>query len=185
MNREIRYTLNDSDEIVAVNDDWDAFATANGAPHLAAGQVLGRSLWEFVTDDTTRLLYRDVLARVRRDRAIRFTFRCDAPDCRRQLEMEVSGAPDGGTTFRVRTLAEETRPPQPLLDPAHPRSAQLLRACGWCKKVDLDGRWVEVEEAVEAMGLFQHAELPQVTHGICDDCFARMSAAIEEAATAN
>ena len=179
MEREIQYTLNDADEIVEVNDDWDVFATANGAPHLAAGQVLGRSLWDFVTDDTTRLLYRDVLARVRRDRAVRFTFRCDAPDCRRQLEMEVSAAPRGGATFCVRTVAEETRPPQALLDPAHPRSGQLLRACGWCKKVDLGGRWAEVEQAVDVLGLFHHAALPQVTHGICDDCFASMTATIE------
>lgn len=181
MDREIRYTLNDRDQIVAVNDGWDAFATANGAAHLAAGQVLGRSLWDFVTDGTTRLLYRDVLARVRRDRAVRFTFRCDAPDCRRHLEMEVSGAPEGGTTFRVRTLAEEPRPRQPLLDPTRPRSGALLRACGWCKRFDLGGRWAEVEEAVEALDLFHHAELPPVTHGICDHCFARMTAAIEGA----
>lgn len=183
MARDIRYTLNEHDHIVAVNDEWDAFAAANGAAHLTAGQVLGRSIWDFVTDNTTRLLYRDVLARVRRNRAIRFTFRCDAPDCRRQLEMEVSADPSGRTSFCVRTLAEEPRPTQPLLDVAHPRNSQWLRVCGWCKKVDLRGRWVEVEEAVEALGLFNQADLPQVTHGICDDCYVKMAAAIDAADT--
>ena len=55
-NDEILYRLNDRDEIVFVNDVWSEFATANDGRHLVPSQVLGRSLWDFITDLTTRQL---------------------------------------------------------------------------------------------------------------------------------
>lgn len=181
MAHEVRYTVNADDDIVFVNEAWDTFAQENGAAHLTSTHVLGRSLWDFVTDDTTRLLYRDVLARIRGTTAMRFTFRCDAPACRRHLELEVTGGRNGDAVFLVRTLKEEPRPAQPLLDPAQLRSDALLRMCSWCKRIDVNGHWVDVEEAVTALGLFDRPRLPQVTHGICDDCYARMAEAIAQA----
>lgn len=88
--------------------------------------------------------------------------------------MDVSPGPDGSVEFRVRTLSEEERPPQPLFDPGRPRSEDLLRVCGWCKKVDVGGRWKEVEEAVPLLGLFEQTLLPHLTHGICEDCYHGM-----------
>lgn len=176
VDNNIRYTLNAKDELIAVDGQWDAFATANGGAHLTERHVLGRSIWDFVSDPTTRLLYRDVLARVRRDRTVEFTFRCDAPDCRRLLAMTVTGDPSGWVVFEIRTVTEERRRAQPLLDAKTPRSSDLLRLCGWCKKVDVSGRWTEVEDAVDALGLFDQPVLPQVTHGICETCYTSMAA---------
>jgi hypothetical protein len=172
---EVCYWLNDRDEIVFVNDAWGAFAAANGGEHLSAADVLGRPLWGFVADPATQHLYRQVLARVRGGRAARFTFRCDSPDCRRLMEMEVGRGPEGVTEFRSRTLSEEVRQPQALLDPARPHSGGLVRVCGWCKKVDVGGRWEEVEEAVSRLALFERPVLPRLTHGICEGCFATMT----------
>ncbi|MDT8319362.1 MAG: hypothetical protein RQ826_02420 [Xanthomonadales bacterium] len=177
---EIHYRLNDRDEIVYVNEVWDLFALANSGEHLTATRVLGRPLWDFITDDTSRRLYRVVLAKVRDDRPVRFDFRCDSPDCRRLLEMEVSRGQHGSTEFRVRTLAKEKRQPQALLDPYRPPSGELLCVCAWCKRVDMGDRWTEVEEAVSLLGLPERSLLPEVTHGICEDCNARMVATLSD-----
>jgi hypothetical protein len=171
---EIHYRLNDRDEIVFLNEAWGPFAVANGDDRLAAAEVLGRPLWEFISDPTTRHLYRDILARARRGAPVRFTFRCDSPSCRRVLAMDVSGGPGGAVEFRTRVLSEEAREPQPLLERDRPRSEEFVRMCGWCKKVDVGGRWAEVEEAVARLGLFDRPLLPRLTHGICEDCYARM-----------
>jgi hypothetical protein len=32
------------------------------------------------------------------------------------------------------------------------------------------GGWVEVEEAVRELWLFERTQLPQITHGVCPDC---------------
>ena len=83
--------------------------------------------------------------------------------------MEASLVGNGGVEFNVRTLSIEKRPPQALLDPAV-RSGPLLRICGWCKKIPIGVRWVEIEEAISEMHLFENAALPRLTHGICEEC---------------
>jgi hypothetical protein len=177
---EIHYRVNDRGEIVFVNQAWDTFASANSGEHLTAPQVLGRPLLGFISDCTTRALYQDILARVRSGRSIRFILRCDSPECRRLLEMEVSHGLDDVTDFRVRTVSQTAREPEPLLDSDRPHSDKPLRVCGWCKKLDANGRWAEVEEAVFLLGLFERPLLPDITHGICEDCYSRMVASMSE-----
>lgn len=175
---ETLYRLNERDEIVFVNDAWETFASSNAGGHLSGARVLGRPLWDFITDPATEFLYREVLARIRDGRIVSFVFRCDSADCRRRMDMEVSGEAGGGARFRVRTLSEEAREPQLLFDPDRKNTGELLRVCGWCKKVDVGEQWVEVEEAVAALGLFDRSLLPDVTHGICESCFSDMAAVV-------
>jgi hypothetical protein len=85
---------------------------------------------------------------------------------------------DGKVEFRVRTISEENRPPQVLLEPSAARSDQLLRVCAWCKKIHLEDRWVEVEEVTVRLRLFERSLLPLMTHGICELCHQGMSATL-------
>jgi hypothetical protein len=45
-----------------------------------------------------------------------------------------------------------------------------LDVCSWCRKVKANARWLEVEEAVNALGLLLELALPPTNHGICPDC---------------
>jgi hypothetical protein len=177
---ELRYRLNDRDEIVFVNEAWNDFARANGGDDLVAPRVLGRSLWEFVTDATTRQLYRDVLKRVRGGRQVRLQLRCDTPAVRRLLELDVSQASPGTIDFRTRVIWIEHREHQALLEPDRASSEELLPTCAWCKKVDLGGTWVEVEDAVAQLRLFERPLLPRLTHGICQSCYAEITKVLVE-----
>ncbi len=171
---DMRYAVNDRDEIVFVNDAWCAFAAANGGERLGPDAVLGRSLWQFIADPTTQRLYHKVLERVRVGHDVRFNFRCDSPDRRRLLAMEVVQVPGGVIEFRTRMLSEEARAWQPLFDPASAHSNEFVYVCAWCKRVDVGGEWVEVEEAVARLELFDRPVLPQLSHGICRSCYAEM-----------
>jgi hypothetical protein len=172
---EVVYRLNDRDEITYVNEGWCSFARANQAVGLDPEHVLHRPLWGFVADSSTRQLYRDLLASVRTGRTVRFEFRCDMPGCRRLLEMEVCPAGPGAVEFRTRVLWEQPRVPVSLLAEGSARSEDLLRVCSWCKRVDIGGEWAEVEEAVARLRLFDLPRLPMLTHGICQDCFTRLT----------
>lgn len=176
---DLCYQLNEQDEIVFVNEAWDAFAKANGSEALTAPRVVGRRLWGFITDATTRQLYLDVLKRVRSGSRVRFQFRCDTPSRRRLLEMDVSQVP-AAIEFRTRVIWEEEREYQALLEPDRPASDEFLHVCAWCKKVDVGARWAEVEDAVSALKLFERPLLPQLTHGICQACYLEMTKVIEE-----
>ena len=109
-----------------------------------------------------------------------FPLRCDSPSVRRLLSVQVSPAVSGLVGFRVRTVSEEARPAVPLLGPGTPRARELLRVCGWCNRVDVAGAWAEVEDAVARLGLFERPAVPAVTHGMCGDCEARMTALLGE-----
>jgi hypothetical protein len=51
--------------------------------------------------------------------------------------------------------------------------------CGWCKRVHLEERWCELEEAMQISGLLCEAPLPGISHGMCAACEAAVLAALE------
>lgn len=178
MSDEVVYRVDSKDRLAAVNPEWDRFAAANGAAGLRSPEVLSRSLWDFVSDGATRHFYTVVLEQARAGRRLRYPFRCDAPDLRRFLEMDASGADHGSVEFRVRTLKTEPREPVALMDPSRERDGPAIRMCGWCKKVVVGNAYVEVEEAIVRLDLFAGATLPPITHGICPPCEARLYATL-------
>ncbi len=169
---DIVYHLNADDEIVLVNEAWSRFASANGGEAAMAPMVLHRRLWGFIADPPTRHIYHTLFKRVRSGgETIRLTFRCDAPALRRLHELEVAPREGGGIGCRVHQLAVQQRDPVVLLDPAQPRADQLIRICGWCKRIATqDGAWLHLEDAVTRSNLFVDQFPPELTHGICPDC---------------
>lgn len=175
---DIVYWLDAKDKICFVNEAYDRFAAANGGPAVASPAVLHQSIWNYITDSTTRQIYRNMLARVRAGRPIEFRIRCDSPAHRRLLQINVSLNDKDLVVFRIGTIAEVTRPRVALLDAKRARSGELLRMCSWCNKVQLGGDWVEVGDAVVRLHLFEKGMLPGLTHGICEQCSASMMAAL-------
>ncbi|MDQ3171420.1 MAG: hypothetical protein M3Q55_14895 [Acidobacteriota bacterium] len=166
------YRIDRGDVIADTNDAWAHFAQANQAPQLS--DVLGQSLWDHVSDNTTRQIYRDLIARVRAGHEVTFPYRCDAPALRRFMRMTMRPAPDRGVLFDSVIERAEARPAPPLLGgPAAGSSGVIVRVCSWCKRVHVRETWQEVEVAVESLGLFD-GPAPALTHGMCEDCYARI-----------
>lgn len=178
----LTYRIDRHDVIADVNDGWAPFAQTNHAPQIA--DVLGQSLWDHVADGTTRQVYRDLLARVREGHEVTFSYRCDAPALRRFMRMTMIPAPDRGVVFQSVVERTEARAVSPLVDgpaagqPGPPGSSGVIvRVCSWCKRVHVRETWQEVEVAVEWLGLFGGGPAPSLTHGMCEDCYARVMAA--------
>lgn len=175
------YRVGPGDELMSVNPAWSTSAASGDAPGLAGPAIIGRPLWQFISDGTTRQLYRAILDRVRTTgRPVALHFRCDTPALQRLLRMQLSPEPGGVVRFEVHNVAERSRPPVALLDPATPRSPAIVRICGWCKRLPLpDGSWVEVEAAVDRLDLLDSPVLPTLSHGMCPDCYRTLMAALE------
>lgn len=166
------YRIDGSDTISFVNDAWALFAAENGAPQLAC-ETVGRSLWSYVAGKEVIHLQKVLVRRVRQEGAPRsFPFRCDSPLLRRLLRLELVPMPGDAVEFRSQIVHEEPwAQPIRLLDPIAPRAnGPLLRMCSWCKRIALGERWLEVEAYADEKGLFDSVALPEITHGICDDC---------------
>lgn len=170
------YELDEKLRIVSVGAGWAEFAMTNRAPELVPPPgPLGQSALSCIADSTSEQVFDRLFKRVTETgRAIEFPFRCDSPTLRRFMEFRIE--PRNPAGLRIETTMErvEARPPVALLEPRREHGGDLLRMCGWCKAVDLDGRWCEVEEALTALRLFERDQLPAITHGMCPSCSERM-----------
>ncbi|MGA7828510.1 MAG: hypothetical protein WCA04_12655 [Geobacteraceae bacterium] len=178
-----RYLIDGADRIICVSGNWLAFAQRNEAAESChPDRVINRSIWDFVDGIETTHLYELILEKVRStDRSVRVPFRCDAPGTRRYLELLITPVQRDFVEFVSALLYEEPRDHVELLASGVPRSEEFIRICSMCKKVELSkNSWVEIEEAIEALRLFDKTTLPQITHGLCHECFAYGMAEVEK-----
>jgi len=174
----LSYAIDEQDHLIKVDNGFYRFAEENGWNE--AGTSLGRSLWDYVAGQEMKKLQRLLIRRVRDEVGdVELPFRCDGPGVRREMNIRIVARPGGRVVlFSARLRSEEARDlPQRLLDPSTPRSKETLEMCGWCDRFEVDGEWVEVEEAARRLGLFNQAKLPALSHGICPDCHEMLLAA--------
>ena len=168
------YRVDKKDIIVSVSQSWEAFARANAwGIELRPENVVGHLLWDFIQDTETQLLYKEVFRRVRAGRPTRaIPFRCDSPHERRFLRLLLSPLSDGQIEIKSKIIKTERRDPVSLLDKDTPRSGDFIRICSMCKKIfTTDNKWVEIEEGLAQLRLFEAREMPQLTHGLCPICY--------------
>jgi hypothetical protein len=179
--KSICYSINSADEIVTVGGNWDRFALANDAtPQLLSANILHRSLWDFVTGDALVHVYRRMLARVRSGESVSFSFRCDSPALRRFLTMRMTANADGSVEFATETIRTESREFQPLFSIQAIRGDGVLVACSWCNKIKTNEKdWLESEDAVRLLKLFESDALPALSHGICGRCYEAAFARVD------
>ena len=154
-----------------VGADWDQFAIENGAPELVSPNPLGRPLLMFLTDAATVHLYEMVFNRVAQSRRpMTFPVRCDGAARRQFFSLTVAPAPSGG--FAISSLLVRSEPRQPIMffERGARRRDDALRVCSWCQRVDINGRWYEVEEALSDLRLFERDSVPRVDAAVCADC---------------
>jgi hypothetical protein len=174
----LSYAIDEQDRLVRVDEAYYRFAEENGWEE--AGSSLGRSLWDYVAGEDLRKVQRLLLRRVRDEvGSVELPFRCDGPEVRREMDIRIAAGRGGrAVLFSARLREEEAREePMPLLDPEAPRGEELLAMCGWCDRFEVEGEWVEVEEAARRLGLFDRSELPALSHGICAECSELLLAA--------
>ncbi|MGV3720939.1 MAG: hypothetical protein ACO1SX_08510 [Actinomycetota bacterium] len=179
----IAYITSANDVIMAYGrPNWDRFASENLASHLTRPEeVLGRSLWDFITGPQAQLAHQTAAELVRSEGnpSVTYTYRCDAPDVRRELRMSITPILEmgnlSGMLYQSVTLSEAARPPVRILSPLRTPTAhsqQVISICSYCRCIrqfpePAEPVWITPEEYYE-LGLDDGA---QVSHGICPDCW--------------
>ena len=167
----LSYAIDERDRLVRVDEGYYRFAAENGWAEAATS--LGRSLWDYVAGHELRKLQRMLVRRIRNEAgSVELPFRCDGPGVRREMDIRIAAGRGGrAVLFSARLRSEEEwEEPMPLLDPEAPRGEEVLPMCGWCDRFEVEGEWVEVEEAARRLELFDRPELPALDHGICPEC---------------
>ncbi len=174
--RRLAYRLDADDRVRPLDDAWAAAAIVNAAPELAS--VGSFPLWDAIADAGSLLLWRQLVARVRETGSqLVVPYRCDTPDRRRWFEMHLGPAGGSAVDFESVFVREEAREQVRLLDRLVRRSTDgpPILLCSWCARARVDAAWVEIEDAVARLGLLAVEQPPPLTHGICPDCFERVS----------
>lgn len=169
------YCLDGLDEIVFANAAWNEFATSNGAPDLVSHKVLGKSIWDFISTETIRHVYRHILVRVRAGQTLQFDFRCDSPEQMRLMTMKISPLARNGIQFETETRRIDVREPEalPQLSKRTASTEDLIITCSWCHRLKTgEDTWFEAETAIGKLGLFERDPMPALSHGMCDLCYA-------------
>lgn len=168
MVESLSYAIDDQDRLIRLDEGFYRFAEENGWPE--AELSLGRSLWDFVAGEDVRKVLRLLIRRVRDGvRDVELTCRCDGPEVSREMDLRIAATTSGrGVLFAARVRSEEEwDEPQRLLDPAAPRGRDRLPMCAWCDRFEVDGDWVEVEEAAKRLELFRRHQMPALEHTVC------------------
>jgi hypothetical protein len=95
--KQLWYTLDHNDVISAVHPEWDAFARENGASEGAlARTVIGRKLWDFITQGDVTAIYKKAIAQARKNGVYgNIPFVCNSPTTIRHVEFSATVMPTG------------------------------------------------------------------------------------------
>lgn len=168
------YMIDKLDRIISVSDNWSLFARENEAGESChPDAILNRPLWDFIHGIEISHFYEILLKNIRaKNKTVKVPFRCDAPEKRRYLELTITPVPEESLEFTSSLIREELRDRVDMLDSGGTRSDRLITICCMCMKVALaEDRWVEVESALVSLKLFEEDPLPQISHGLCAECF--------------
>lgn len=176
-NDDIQYSIDKNDCLVDLNDNWDLFAVENGSDNLNKSAVYGIPIWNFISGDETKYVHQVLLKRVKSKGSIKnLAFRCDSPECKRFMAMDISCKEDGLITFRCKLIKTEARN-LPSFSSNSGNNKHFIRMCSWCNKIDIgQEEWVEIEDAVNRLELLEKDQLPAFTHTMCNVCMARLEA---------
>lgn len=159
------YVLDERNRICSVSGIWDEFADENGGQKLSSSDVCGRTIWDFVAGDATRMWLDAIFQLTRlRETSLERSYRCDSPDVKRFMRMRV--VPEQGRLLRIEheILATEPRPVPVSIQYAANALDEIRRRCSICGRIH-NGSWLEPQaEHVDASNRIM------VIYTVCEDC---------------
>ena len=167
------YRIDHQDRISYVNKAWIDFGVENGLTDFSEEKVIGRLLWGFIADHSVMGIYKNLFDTVRAKKSRpKIPYRCDSPDCRRFMQMELSASHEGEIKIVSEILKLEFRPSVALLEQPSNRSDKILAVCSVCKKVQLrEDTWYEIEDATAILGITNEGPYPKLSQKMCGACF--------------
>jgi len=165
------YRIDAADTITFVGPEWLRFAVENEAPELTEAAVVGRPIWSFITGEETRRLYAELFRDLRvRPTEITIPFRCDSPTVVRHMSLDLRSHGGGELELEGRLLHAATREPVDVLSRRAERSAESLPICSLCRRLFVQGEWVDAGTAIVRRRLFNAAAVPRLAETVCEAC---------------
>ena len=175
---DLDYLLDRDNRVTRLCPQWSGVARERMAAALDDEMVIGRSVWDFVHGGATLRLYDALLSHARRTgRRVQFAYRGDSPDAIRYMRMTLLPGPRGAVRFRSELLHEQSRQRAVYFTHAvYPRHPELLQ-CGLCQKIEHQGRWYTLAEALAYTDAIDELMPTEVGDTVCDSCITKIELA--------
>jgi hypothetical protein len=198
MNNTISYWLDENNIIRRVDEGWDNnLDETTRSERTTSSGIIGKPLFEFICDDTTRMYMQALLQLIRvKPQTLLRPYRCDTPEHKRFLQMRISCDDQGWVQISHEFLKSELRAkrvlfktvpsgqvptsqqPDSKLAEEQTHSAENLEnifiRCSLCNRLhDVElGYWREIED----ISLVADLEQPiPVRYGVCLKCLSGQS----------
>jgi hypothetical protein len=167
-----RYRVDETDVIDFVDRWWLAFARENNAVELNEPAVVGRKLWDFISDEPTQELYREIHVRVRTlGNPIAIPFRCDSPTLQRFMQLTISRQDEGHLMYESKLIQTKVQHRLAVLDPKKERAESVLTMCSFCKRSLIEpSGWLELENISLKLRMYEQQKVPALLYTVCPDC---------------
>ena len=179
MSPNISYWVNSQDIICKVDEHWDSTLEDSKARRVKSGVIIGKSIFDFICDDVTRMYLRTMLQSVRLiPRVLQRPYRCDSPTEKRFMEMTLEL--ESNSWVRISHKLLRTEPiATPILFKSVTTANKIEQSssyaayhvrCSICNRVRLtsgkDWRDVDKLPPEDITGI----ESLRVIYGVCSDC---------------
>ena len=175
-NSYVSYQIDNKNRIVNLSDEWEILAKGHNALHLTKQALIDKNFFDYISGIECQEIYNMLITRSRKNNTdLNFQMRCDSPDKRRLMSMHIIPLKLGGIEFRSWLENEQAREPVLFLDLKADRSEKFITVCSWCNRVMYDeDNWLEVEQAITKMDMFNDILFPQISHGMCPSCYVNV-----------
>lgn len=172
---DLAYTLGRDDRIEQLCPYWSRAARDRMGMRLDEDFILGRPLWDFINGGATLRLYDALVWHVRNTgRRVSFRYRGDCPGAIRYMRMNLT--PGEGRRVHLRSELLHDQPTARAVYFTHVdyhRSPKLVQ-CSMCNKLEADGRWYTLSEAIEHTTLLDSLLPTEVGDTVCDSCRTKL-----------
>lgn len=168
MTFELYYRLDKADRIVETGGAWDRLAQENAGTDLLSASIVGRSLYDYIHGDVSRMFVRTLVNGVRtlgRPRTV--PYRCDSPGVRRFMEMSLFREASGSILVEHRQLRTEAIQRKFDFKAGVALGRQMIIRCSHCNAVKNNGTWGEAEDLLPE----GNTQVP-VIYGVCQTCLS-------------
>ena len=165
------YWLNSADTIIAVGSGWDSFASENEGQAVVADLVVGRSLWDFIAGDPTRMWLSSILTLARiGSTPVSRPYRCDSSTVKRFMNLEIFKEADERMHL-VHTLVRTEPMASPRsFTPTISSGKKTMQRCSVCNRVNTSTGWTDADHLDPSLGT------PiAIIYAVCADCMRFMS----------
>lgn len=173
---DLDYLLTGDDRIERVCRAWSEVAELRMGVRTDADAVVGRPIWDFINGGATQRVYDALFWHVRRNgRPISFAYRGDCPGAIRYMRMHLSPGPGGRVQLRSVLLHEQSRNREVYFCHVDYQRHPDLLQCSLCQKLNANGRWYTVSEALEHTDLLDALLPVEVGDTVCEGCCCKIA----------